>query len=75
MDSDLEHALVVLRYWFGPNLARDLNVTPVTVGDCRDPQSGRIRLASLRPPGLDYLHDCIPCVTGRLHMTQADGSG
>jgi hypothetical protein len=33
MDSDLEHALVVLRYWFGPDLARDLNVTP---HDCRD---------------------------------------
>jgi hypothetical protein len=52
MVSDLEHTLVVLRYWFGPDLARDLNVT---AGDCRDPQSGRIRLVSLRPPGLDYL--------------------
>jgi hypothetical protein len=75
MDSDLEHALVVLRYWFGPDLARDLNVTPRDRRDCRDPQSGRIRLASLRSPGLDYLHDRVPRVTGRLHMTQADGSG
>jgi len=53
MDSDLEHALVILRYWFGPDLARDLNVTPHDCRDCRDPQSGRIRLASLRSPGLD----------------------
>jgi hypothetical protein len=63
MDSDLEHALVVLRYWFGPDLARDLNVTP---HDCRmSGSSERPNSASLPPIAR----------LGRLHMTQADGSG
>jgi hypothetical protein len=69
MDSELEHALVVLRYWFGPDLARDLNVTPRDRQAPHDPS--RRQWVKRTWPGAAEGSEAYGCV-GRRSVTQPE---